>query len=423
MKAEIICVGTELLLGDIINTNATWLANQLKDLGIDLYYISTVGDNRRRMEEVFKTAYQRSDLVIITGGLGPTEDDLTREVVSAVTGRRLRFYQELADQINEKFKKFKRKMTPNNLRQAYLPEGAEVIKNRVGTAPGLYLKVNNTIFVALPGVPREMKINFTEEVLPRLKKELPEKGIILSRLLRICGIGESAMEEKVKDIIQNQSNPTIAPLAGNSEVYLKVTAKAASKKEAEALLKDTVDQLYQRLGMYIYGENDETLELVVGKILKKHGLKLAIAESCTGGLIGHRITNIPGSSDYFERGFVTYSNEAKIEELGVPEDVIVRYGAVSPETAKAMAEGVLENSRADIAVAVTGIAGPGGGTPEKPVGLVYCAIADKSGRVDLYDFHFWGEREWIKYSTSQYTLYHLWKYLINKFSVEPKNTQ
>lgn len=411
MKAEIICVGTELLLGDIVNTNAAWLAEQLKELGINLYYISTVGDNRQRMIEVFSTACYRSDLVLITGGLGPTEDDITREIVSQVTDRSLEFHQELADEIQARFLRFKRPMTSNNLRQAYLPMGAEVISNRVGTAPGLYLKVGDTIFVALPGVPYEMKINFEEEVLPRLQKELPEEEVIFSRLLKMCGIGESSMEERVKDLIQNQTHPTIAPYAGGGEVYLKVTAKAANKEEAVEMMAETIDQLYKRLWEYIWGENEETLEQVVGQILAEDQLKLVLAESCTGGLIGHRVTNISGSSQYFERGFVVYSNQAKEENLGVPQEILQTYGAVSQETARAMVEGALLNSTADIAVAVTGIAGPSGGTPEKPVGLVYCGIGKRGEEVVIHELNFTGERERIKHYTSQYALYNLWKYL------------
>lgn len=411
MKAEIICVGTELLLGDIVNTNATWLAGQLKELGVNLYYISTVGDNRQRMYEVFNTAYQRSDLILITGGLGPTEDDITREMVSQVVDRSLEFRQNLADEIQARFQRFKRQMTSNNLRQAYLPEGAEAIPNRVGTAPGLYLKTEDTIFVALPGVPYEMKINFTEEVLPRLQKELPEQGVIFSRLLKMCGIGESSMEERVKDLIQNQTHPTIAPYAGSGEVYLKVTAKAAKREEAAEMMVDTIDLLYKRLGEYIWGENEETLEQVVGQILAEDHLKLVLAESCTGGLIGHRITNRSGSSQYFERGFVVYSNQAKEENLGVPKKILQTYGAVSKETAQAMVKGALQNSTADIAVAVTGIAGPRGGTPEKPVGLVYCGIGKRGEKVEIHEFNFSGERERIKHYTAQYALYNLWKYL------------
>ena len=417
MKAEIVCVGTELLLGDIVNTNAAWLAKQLKEQGINLYHINTVGDNHQRMEEVFKTAYNRSDLVIITGGLGPTEDDITREMVAEATGRTLEFRQELAEDIKEKFRKFKSNMTSNNLSQAYLPEGAEPIHNRAGTAPGLYLKTDEAIMVALPGVPREMKINFKEEVLPRLEKELPEREVIFSRLLRMCGIGESSMEEEVKDLIQNQTNPTIAPLAGNGEVYLKVTAKAASQEESEKLVADTVDKLYQRLGFHIYGEDEDTLEKIVGQVLKERDLMLVTAESCTGGLIGNRITDIPGSSQYYERGYVTYSNQAKMEEIQVSQGTLDEHGAVSEETAREMVEGALDSSNADIGVAVTGIAGPGGGTEEKPVGLVYCAIGDKSGRVKVYDFHLWGERLRIKHRTSQYALFYLWKYITEHFSL------
>lgn len=411
MKAEIICVGTELLLGDIVNTNATWLANQLKEMGIDLYYISTVGDNRVRMEAVFRMALERSDLILVTGGLGPTEDDLTREIIAQATRRPLVFHQELADKIAERFRRFQRPMTRNNLRQAYLPEGAETVVNRAGTAPGVYLKVKDTIVVALPGVPWEMEINFREEVLPRLRKELPGQELIVSRMIRMVGIGESAMEEQVKDLMESQSNPTLAPYAGKNEVFLKVTAKAPTAAECEAVMAPLIDQIYARLHPFIYGENDDTIEAVVGKLLLAKGARLATAESCTGGLVSHRLTNIPGSSAYYERGFVTYSNEAKMETLGVPQETIQRYGAVSGETAQAMAQGALRHSPADVAVSVTGIAGPGGGTPEKPVGLAFIGIAGRNGRVEVHESRVLGERERIKYGTSQSALFHLWKFL------------
>lgn len=411
MKAEIICVGTELLLGDIINTNATWLANQLKEMGIDLYYISTVGDNRRRMEEIFRTAFERSDLIFITGGLGPTEDDLTREVIAHATDCSLVFHQDLADGIAERFKHFNRIMTQNNLRQAYLPEGAEPIMNRVGTAPGVYFKVNGKIFVALPGVPWEMEVNFREEVAPRLRKELPDQEVILSKMIRMLGIGESAMEERVKDLMDTQTNPTLAPYAGKNEVYLKVTSKALTLAECEAAMAPMVKEIYTRLHPYIFGEDEDTIEKVVGRLLKEKGLRLVTAESCTGGLISHRITNVPGSSAYYERGFVTYSNEAKHEALGVPLETIEAYGAVSKETARAMALGALAQAQGDVAVSVTGIAGPDGGSPEKPVGLAYIGIAFQNGQVEVHESRMMGERERIKYGTSQYALFYLWKFL------------
>lgn len=411
MRAEIVCIGTELLLGDTINTNATWLAKQLKELGVDLYYVSTIGDNRLRIEEVLKTAYSRSDLILITGGLGPTEDDLTREMISLVTERPLVFHQDLAEGIEERFRHFKRPMTASNLRQAYLPEGAQPIINRAGTAPGVYLKTEQAIFIALPGVPREMKINFSEEALPKLKEELPAEEVIFSRLLRMCGIGESTMEDKVKDLIQNQTTPTIAPYAGQNEVYLKVTVKAPNREKGQEMMKEMITELYQRLSPYIYGEDEETLELVIGRILRKKKLLLVLAESCTGGLISHRLTNIPGSSAYIDRSFVTYSNRAKIQQLGISAEIIERSGAVSRETAKAMVKGALANSDAQIGLAVTGIAGPGGGTPKKPVGLVYCAIGNHSGRLIVNEFNLTGQREWIKFSASQYALYYLWKFI------------
>lgn len=411
MRAEIVSIGTELLLGDTINTNATWLAKQLKDLGIDLYYVSTVGDNRQRILEVLKTAYSRSDLILITGGLGPTEDDLTREMVSQIADRPLIFHQELADLIQQRFDLYRRQMTANNLRQAYLPKGAQPIINRVGTAPGVYLKTDQALLVALPGVPRELKINFIEEVLPKLKAELPSAEVIYSRLLRMCGIGESTMADRVKDLIQTQTSPTIAPYAGQNEVYLKLTVKAANQKIAEEMMRTTITELYHRLSPYIYGEDQETLELVIGRKLHQKRLKLVLAESCTGGLISHRLTNIPGSSTYFERSFVTYSNLSKIQQLGISAQIIDRYGAVSPEVAEAMVKGALANSEAHIGLAVTGIAGPGGATPMKPVGLVYWAIGDHSGRLKVGEFNLAGQREWIKASTAQYGLYNLWKFI------------
>ena len=402
MKAELVMIGTELLLGETIDTNAAFLAQELAKLGIDVYYKSTVGDNWLRLIEVLAQALSRSDLVITSGGLGPTLDDLTREAIAAVTNRPLKLNNLALAAIEEYFKHTDRTMSENNRKQAYLPEGSEMIPNHWGTAPGILLNLGSKTVIALPGVPHELKGMFTETVVPYLVQN-SAKSVLVSRTLKFVGIGESQLVEIVHNELVQQSNPTIAPYASMGEIKLRITAKAGSKTDAEQLIQPVEDRLIALLSPYYYGADQDTLEAVVGAKLKARSQTLAAAESCSGGLIAHRITNVPGSSDYFERGYVTYSNHAKVELLGVDPEALRKFGAVSEIVAIQMAEGARLRAKTDWAISVTGIAGPGGGTAAKPVGLVHMAVAG-AGYTKAKEFRFQGTREEIKFRVSQAAL-------------------
>lgn len=372
MKAEIIAVGTELLLGDIVNTNAQYISKRLADVGINVFHQSIVGDNEERLKDEFALAYSRSDIVITTGGLGPTKDDITKECGAEFFDKKLILHAESLNRIQNYFSKLNRPVNEGNEKQAYFPEGAIVLTNNHGTAPGCIIENDSKILIVLPGPPKEMKPMFEESVLPYLKKY--QDSILVSKVLRICGIGEGHMVDEISDIIDNQVNPTVAPYAKEGEVTLRITARASSEKEAEILIAPVEAEIRKRLGINIYGTGDTSLEAVIGEMLIEKGLTIATAESCTGGLLAGRLVNYPGISDVFLDGAVTYSNEAKMRRLNVKKETLEKYGAVSEETAKEMAEGVALTSGTRIGISTTGIAGPGGGTPEKPVGLVYVGL-------------------------------------------------
>jgi nicotinamide-nucleotide amidase len=404
MKAEIITVGTELLLGQILDTNSQWLANRLAELGIDLYYTTTVGDNEGRLKEAVQTSIARADLVITTGGLGPTQDDITRKAVADALDLELNRNEAALEEIRSYFAEMGYEMTDNNIKQSFVPTGAQIITNENGTAPGILIDQQEIIVISLPGVPLEMKAMITDFVIPYLKEENKVKEqVIQSRVIKTCGIGESSLETKIDDILREQTNPTIAPLASEGEVKLRLTAKADDQVAAKQLLAEQEEELKQRIGDYIYGYDNDSLEDVIAKLLWEQDLTIAIAESCTGGLIGDRLTSVPGSSAYFERGVISYSNQAKIDLLDVREDTLQEYGAVSAETAHEMVQGIQKNADSDIALAVTGIAGPGGGSAEKPVGLVYLALA-VGDDISVYKRKFNGDRRRIKYLSSQILL-------------------
>lgn len=377
LKAEIICIGTELLLGQIVDTNAPYLAGELAGLGIDLYHKSTVGDNLERIVATLGQAWERSDLLLLSGGLGPTQDDLTKEAVAKLLGEELEFNSEAWEQVCVYFRKTNRTVPESNRRQAMFPRSGQVVPNPLGTAPAMLVEKNKRILITMPGVPSELKGLWENTFKPYLRKMLQGEGAaaLNSLLVRMAGIGESAMEEKIIDLINNQTNPTLAPYASQGEVSLRITAKSGTEKCNLELIEKTLFKVKERLKEYIYGYDRDNLETVIGKMLKTKGWQLALAESCTGGLIGHRITNVPGSSGYYRGGINSYSNQLKIDLLGVPEETLTKYGAVSRETAKAMAEGVKKLANTDVGLATTGIAGPGGGSDEKPVGLVYLAVA------------------------------------------------
>jgi nicotinamide-nucleotide amidase len=382
--AEIVTIGTEMLLGDLVDTNTAWLSSRLAPLGVGVYRHTTVGDNRERIIGALREAASRADLVITTGGLGPTSDDLTNECLGFVTGRGMVEYRKARAHVDEMFEKFGRRPTPNNYKQALFPEGTDLIPNPLGTAMGALLEADGTLFATLPGVPSEMKRMFEETLEPLIR--VRSDGSIVSRTLWFAGIGESALAEQVQDFL-DATDPTVAPLAGQGKVRLRITARAATQSEAEEKIAPVEKEILSRLGDYCFGEDEETLESAVGRLLKERGATLALAESCTGGLLAKRLTDIAGSSAYFKEGLITYSNESKERWLGVPESMLLEHGAVSEPVARKMAEGVRKIAGADYGLSVTGIAGPDGGTEDKPVGLVFVGLSDAGAtfaeRLDL----------------------------------------
>jgi nicotinamide-nucleotide amidase len=403
-------------MGQITNTNARDIARELLSLGIGVYYQTVVGDNEPRLAEVFNQALKRAELIILTGGLGPTDDDLTRETVAKVLELPLEKNSVWEQKLQEFFSRFKRPMAEINLRQAMVPRGGKILLNDRGTAPGIFLENKGKIIILLPGPPRELLPMLKEQVIPLLREKLLEKGeqgVLQSKVLRIIGLGESAMVEMIRPLLEKQDNPTIAPLAKGAEVHLRLTARGSSEGEAASLLASKAAEIRKVLGDYIYGEDEEELELAVARLLWQKGKTIALAESCTGGLLCHRLTNIPDSSRYLLAGLVTYSNEAKIDLLGIDPALLAQVGAVSGEVAEAMAAGARRLCRADIGVGITGIAGPGGATPQKPVGLTYIALEAENFKL-CQRYEFWGSRLDIKERASQSALYLLLRYLLRK---------
>ena len=406
MRAEIISVGTELLLGQIVDTDAAYLSKLLPQFGIDLHYRVTVGDNESRLADALRLALSRSDVVFTIGGLGPTMDDLTKETVAAVLGDEMVLHEESAEHMRTFFAARGIEMPESNLKQAMVPKHGKVLSNPLGTAPGAAFEADGKVVIVLPGPPREFIEMVDSQAVPYLKELVGEDaGLIRSRMLRIAGLGESSVAEMVKDLLGG-SNPTVAPYASPGEVHLRITAKAGSVAEADVMIEEMDAKLVAILGDSVFGRDDETLERVVVKALIDRGLKLAVAESCTGGLLASRITDISGSSETFVVGFVTYSNQAKKEILGVDEQLLIEYGAVSEQTARAMAEGARRVSGADVAISVTGIAGPTGGTAAKPVGLVYMALSAADETI-AFEHRFSGSRMDIKQRASQAALHML----------------
>lgn len=372
MNAELIAVGTEILLGDIVNTDAQVISQGLSELGINVFYQTVVGDNPARLRHVIETARDRADIIITTGGLGPTLDDLTKETLATVFGRKMALHQPSLDRIKGFFQTIGREMTPNNEKQAWLPEGCTVFVNEWGTAPGCAFEAYGKHVLMLPGPPRECNPMWKECAMPYLYKLAG--GCIVSRNIRVFGLGESNMETILHDMMEQSTNPTIAPYAKTSECFARVTAKADTPEACEKLLEPVVEKICGLLGDDVYGVDVDSLEQVVGDGLRQRGMTLAVAESCTGGLLSKRITDVPGCSDYYLGGVCSYANEVKMKVLGVKKETLDTVGAVSPEVAEQMAEGVAKALGADVGVGITGVAGPGGGTDDKPVGLVYISI-------------------------------------------------
>ena len=375
MKSAILSVGTELLFGQITNTNSVYLSQQLNALGVDVMYHYTVGDNPERLGEMIEMAFKDCDVVITTGGLGPTQDDLTKEIACKILHDELAFDEKAFEAIKAVFTKLNREMTENNVKQAYLPTRAEVFYNDVGTAPGFALEDHGKIIICLPGPPREMKAMFETKAMPYL--ETKSDGKIFYRMIRTFGIGESLLETKLLDLIENQTDPTLATYAKESECGLRVASKRETREEAEEAVNDMIETVKERIGNYIFSCDDENIYEVVSKKLIEKNISISCVESCTGGLFAETLTKTSGISKVFGLGLVTYSNQAKMDELGVKPETLDKHGAVSMETAIEMARGVKKKTGSRLAISVTGIAGPEGGTAEKPVGLSYiCAIFD-----------------------------------------------
>jgi len=375
MKSAILSVGTELLFGQIINTNSVFLSQQLNFMGIDVMYHYTVGDNPQRLAEIIRQAFADCDLIITTGGLGPTQDDLTKEIAAEVLHDELVLNEEILNELESFFIKMNRVMTENNKKQAFLPSRAILFDNDAGTAPGFALEENGKTIICLPGPPREMTRMFERRVRPFLEKK--SESIIYYKMLRTFGIGESALETELHEWINGQTDPTLATYAKEGEACLRITSKRSIMEEAKSAVEDMIQKVNTKIGQFVYSYDDEELFEVVGKKLLDQNISISCAESCTGGLFAETLTNIPGISAVFDRGLVTYSNTAKMEELGVKAETLEKYGAVSEETAIEMAEGLKKVTGSRACISVTGIAGPDGGSEEKPVGLVYiCAILD-----------------------------------------------
>jgi len=413
MKAEIISIGSEILRGQIVDTNANFIAQKLTELSIDLNYISAVGDNQKMLLSLFKKAFNRSDLIITTGGLGPTEDDITYQTIARALNFKLIKYPEAEENLKRILKKINITLSPSNLKQTYLPEGAKIIINQYGTAPAMILEKDNKIICSFPGVPHEMKNLIEENLIPYLKEKFPSFIIKKSKTLKITGLGESLVNELIRDYINKQSNFSFGIYANPEDIQVQVTTQASTEKETDRLLQFSVKQLTKILGNYVYGTDKQSLEEVVGNLLKTKKLKVAVAESCTGGMLGEIITRIPGSSKYFQGGVISYNAKVKEDLLKVPPEVTKKYGEVSKEVAHLMAEGVRINCHSDIGISITGIAGPGGATEKKKVGLVYMALAD--GKKTVTQKHqLFGCRQLIRLRSARRALNMLRMYLMEK---------
>jgi nicotinamide-nucleotide amidase len=377
MKAEIITIGDELLYGHIQDTNSSFIGESLTGEGIEVVFKTSVGDDINRITEALDVARTRADVVIASGGLGPTQDDLTKKAVVKAFKRNLIFHQEILKQIEESFRKRGRPMPKVNQNQALIPQGAKALSNLWGVAPGIFIEDGKTLFFAVPGVPAEMKWMVENEVLPALREKKPP-NFILHHKLRTTGISESAIYEEIEKLIDPKEEIKVAFLPGYLGVDIRLTAHSEDEPQAQARIDELDQKIREALGQNVYGRDEETLEVVVGRLLSERKQTIAVAESCTGGLIGAKITSVSGSSGYFERGVITYSNHAKTQLLNVPREMIERHGAVSEQVAILMAEGMRKLARTDYGLSVTGVAGPTGGTPQKPVGLVFVGFAHEN---------------------------------------------
>src|SRR5580700_2649408 len=402
MTAEIIAVGSELLTPQRVDTNSLFLTDQLNSLGVEVVTKSVIGDDLNRLADAVRRAISRSPIVILSGGLGPTEDDLTRDSVAAALDRRLIYHPEIADLLEQRFAQMKRKMSEVNKRQAFIIEGAEILPNDRGTAPGQWIEDSGSRLMLLPGPPHEMKAMFTRQCLPRLTRIVPRQ-LIQTLVLRVAGMPESDLDQLISPVYKKYENPATTILAAAGDIQIHLRARCATEAEAMALLAEVAGPIDLLLGDRIYSRNGQSLEEVIGDLLRKRRATLAVAESCTGGLLGERITSVPGSSDYFLGGFITYASRMKVDWLGVPEKIIEEFGAVSSEAAEAMARGARRRSGATYALSITGVAGPDAGGEKAPVGTVYVGLAD-GGACSVTHRQFLGDRARIRQFSTQMAL-------------------
>lgn len=410
MIVEVISTGTELLLGEILDTNAQYLSARLNELGYDVLYRTTVGDNRTRMLQVLETAANRADIVITTGGLGPTQGDITKEITAEFCGRDMYMDEFSLHKIRDFFSKRDICMPSSNSKQAMFAVGSTILENNHGTAPGMLLEHNGRVVINLPGPPRELKGMFEECVVPALLNKYGSLGTIYSRTLRSIGLGESTIADMLEDLISEQSNPTIALYARDGEILIRITAKADCEQEARELIAVTEEKIRARTGEYIFGTDEENLQTTVGHLLLERGLTISLAESCTAGMATSLLADIAGSSRYLKGSVVSYANESKVRELGVNINDLNEYGAVSEQIAIEMAEGIRSRMGTDIGVGITGIAGPDGGTEDKPVGLVYIAISFRGRTLCIKNmFAGSGGRSMVRVRAAKMTLFNVWK--------------
>lgn len=402
MDAEIIAVGSEMLTPQRVDTNSLYLTGELNNLGVEVVSKCVIGDHRERLAEAVRGARARSAIVILSGGLGPTEDDLTREAVALALDRKLAFHPEIAQALEERWARMKREMAEVNKRQAFIIEGADILPNDRGTAPGQWVEESGGVVMLLPGPPHELKSMFERQCLPRLARIVPRLAI-RTLLMRVTGMAESELDQTIAPVYTRYTNPTTTILAANGDLQIHLRARCGSPAEAEALLAEVAGPIELLLGDRVYSRNGDPLEVVVGEMLRQRHATVAVAESCTGGLLGDRFTSVPGSSDYFAGGFITYTKAMKIELLGVPPEILEQFGAVSKETAEAMAAGARRRTGATYALSVTGVAGPDAGGEDAPVGTVYVGIADAAG-THVVHRQFIGDRTRIRVFTCQMAL-------------------
>jgi nicotinamide-nucleotide amidase len=402
MDAEIIAVGSEMLTPQRVDTNSLYLTGELNRLGVEVVTKSVIGDDRDRLADAVRRALSRTGIVILSGGLGPTEDDLTREAVAQALDRKLVFHAEIAAAIEQRFLLMKRKMAEVNKRQAFIIEGAAILPNDRGTAPGQWVEESGGVVMLLPGPPHELKAMFERQCLPRLTRIVPQQAI-RTIFYRVTGMSESELDQLISPVYKKYQNPATTILAAGGDLQIHLRARCATEVEADALLAEVAGPIELLLGDRLYSRNGDPLEVVVGDLLRKHRATVSVAESCTGGMLGERFTSTPGSSNYFVGGFIAYSNQMKVELLGVASEILAEFGAVSKETAEAMAAGARRRTNSTYALSVTGVAGPDGGGEKTPVGMVYVGLADAAG-THVTQRQFIGDRQRIRMFTTMMAL-------------------